>query len=336
MRCIKPKLSISKLSIFGCRVFTRKRDRGVRKLEAKALERKFVGYTEGDNGYLVYPAHPTHGVRTQGYGSSRCDHQGVRSGLNTWQHKDARPTSWGVTATVDLAPRWWSSRQFQQRGTGQIYCNKRGVAWRREREHSWNDNEMRCLRYWGSSTGWRLYCNKRESQRLWVTGRQWNGGLLTVRDSWFLWGVTGASGKGRAQTKDTGKECSAIFGEVRTHLGVTEGDYVEPKTVYEANHGDDLDQFDVKMAFLHSSIEEEVYLEQPEEFVKKRSDGEKLVCRLNRPIYGLKQAANNCYKELANFLLKQGFASTRSRNDIACSQKQRQRFTPSSWSGLTS
>ena len=72
-------------------------------------------------------------------------------------------------------------------------------------------------------------------------------------------------------------------------------------------------QFDVKTAFLHSPIEEEVYLEQPEEFVKKGSDGEKLVCRLNKSTYGLKQAANNRYKELTNFLLRQGF--TRSRND---------------------
>ena len=33
-----------------------------------------------------------------------------------------------------------------------------------------------------------------------------------------------------------------FFGEVRTHLVVTEGDYVEPKTVYEAKHGGDWDQ----------------------------------------------------------------------------------------------
>ena len=32
----------------------RRRDRDVSKLEPKALEGKFVGYTEGDNRYLVY------------------------------------------------------------------------------------------------------------------------------------------------------------------------------------------------------------------------------------------------------------------------------------------
>ena len=78
MRGIKPKLSIGKLSIFGCTVFMSKRDRDVSKLEPKALEGKFLGYTEGDNGYLVY----VRTQHTQGCGSSRCDHQGVRSGLN--------------------------------------------------------------------------------------------------------------------------------------------------------------------------------------------------------------------------------------------------------------
>ena len=54
MRGVEPKLSISKPSIFGCTVVMRKWDRDVSKLEPKELEGKFVGYTEGHNGYLVY------------------------------------------------------------------------------------------------------------------------------------------------------------------------------------------------------------------------------------------------------------------------------------------
>ena len=80
-----------------------------------------------------------------------------------------------------------------------------------------------------------------------------------------------------------------------------------------AKQGLVMHQFDVKTAFLLSPIEAEVYLEQPQEFVKSGSEGEKLVCRLNKSIYGLKQVANNWYKEMANFLLRQGF--TRSRNN---------------------
>ena len=58
MRGIKPKLSISKLSIFCCTVFMRNRDRDVSKLEPKALEGNFVGYTEGDN--YTWGTYPTH------------------------------------------------------------------------------------------------------------------------------------------------------------------------------------------------------------------------------------------------------------------------------------
>ncbi|CAB3978840.1 Hypothetical predicted protein [Paramuricea clavata] len=70
---------------------------------------------------------------------------------------------------------------------------------------------------------------------------------------------------------------------------------------------------DVKSAYLHSKIEEDIYLEQPEGFVKKANSGQKLVCKLNKSIYGLKQAAKNWYEALTSLLLKKGFK--RSCND---------------------
>ncbi|CAB4001163.1 Hypothetical predicted protein [Paramuricea clavata] len=74
-----------------------------------------------------------------------------------------------------------------------------------------------------------------------------------------------------------------------------------------------LGQMDVKSAYLHSKIEEQIYLEQPEGFVKKANSGQKLVCKLNKAIYGLKQAAKNWYEALTSLLLKKGFK--RSCND---------------------
>ena len=41
-----------------------------------------------------------------------------------------------------------------------------------------------------------------------------------------------------------------------------------------------LGQKDVKSAYLHSTIEEEIYLEQPDGFVKQGENGQKLVCKL--------------------------------------------------------
>jgi hypothetical protein len=44
----------------------------------------------------------------------------------------------------------------------------------------------------------------------------------------------------------------------------------------------------VKTAFLHSNLEEEIYIEEPEGFqVKGKED---YVCKLKKCLYGLKQA----------------------------------------------
>ena len=52
--------------------------------------------------------------------------------------------------------------------------------------------------------------------------------------------------KRTGQSPDEGHEQGMFpifFGEIRTHLAVTEGNYLEPKTVYEAKQADEWDQW---------------------------------------------------------------------------------------------
>lgn len=66
-------------------------------------------------------------------------------------------------------------------------------------------------------------------------------------------------------------------------------------------------QMDVKAAFLHAPIHHEIFIEQPEGFVELSENGEKLVYRLKKSLYGLKQSGRNWNKVLDEYLISDGF-----------------------------
>lgn len=61
----------------------------------------------------------------------------------------------------------------------------------------------------------------------------------------------------------------------------------------------------MKTTFLHGNLEEEIYMLQPKGF--KQKGKENLVCRLNKSLYGLKQALRCWYKRFDSFIIGLGY-----------------------------
>jgi hypothetical protein len=64
-------------------------------------------------------------------------------------------------------------------------------------------------------------------------------------------------------------------------------------------------QLDVKIAFLHGDLDEEIYMEQPQGFTSPGR--EHLVCLVCKSLYGLKQAPRKWYKKFDDFVRSIGF-----------------------------
>ncbi|EOY27051.1 Cysteine-rich RLK (RECEPTOR-like protein kinase) 8, putative [Theobroma cacao] len=67
----------------------------------------------------------------------------------------------------------------------------------------------------------------------------------------------------------------------------------------------DLQQFDVKNAFLHGDLEEELYMKIPPGFDDKKT--KRKVCRLKKAVYGLKQSPKAWFNRLNKAIISFGY-----------------------------
>ena len=63
-------------------------------------------------------------------------------------------------------------------------------------------------------------------------------------------------------------------------------------------------QFDVRSALLNVNLSDDIYIEQPRGFAPARANGEKLYCKLQKCLFGLKQAGWGRNKTITLWILK--------------------------------
>jgi hypothetical protein len=76
--------------------------------------------------------------------------------------------------------------------------------------------------------------------------------------------------------------------------------------------GWEVHEMDMKNAFLHRDISEEIYMEHPQGFMQDSS----LVCRLKKSLYGLKQASRAWYAKMESYLLSHNFVHCKSHPNV--------------------
>lgn len=64
-------------------------------------------------------------------------------------------------------------------------------------------------------------------------------------------------------------------------------------------------QLDVKSAFLHGELREDVYIEQPKGYVKKGKEHN--IYKLHKALYGLRQAPRAWFSRIESHFVKKGF-----------------------------
>ncbi|KAL2329865.1 hypothetical protein Fmac_017446 [Flemingia macrophylla] len=75
-----------------------------------------------------------------------------------------------------------------------------------------------------------------------------------------------------------------------------------------------LHQLDIKNAFLHGELEEEIYMEQPPGFVAQGESG--LVCKLRRSLYGLKKSPRAWFGKFSHVLGEFGMIRSESDHSV--------------------
>ena len=102
----------------------------------------------------------------------------------------------------------------------------------------------------------------------------------------------------RGNTQEWGVDYEEVFAPVARYETI--------RTLLAASVDEEMHvhQMDVISAYVQGELNDEIYMEQPEMFVKRGH--EEKVCKLLKPLYGLKQSGREWYKKLDSYIMEIG------------------------------
>jgi len=133
-------------------------------------------------------------------------------------------------------------------------------------------------------------------------------GIKILKNRWVLRQKTTEKGEVRFKARLVAKgyvQKQGIDYE-ETLSSVARYDTIRALLAVAAAENLELAQFDIKTAFLNGTLEENVYMEQPEGF----EDSTERVCLLRKSLYGLKQAPRCWNERFKKFMKKAGFKNS--------------------------
>ncbi|KAL9250338.1 Retrovirus-related Pol polyprotein from transposon TNT 1-94-like protein [Drosera capensis] len=289
----RKEVSLSHLKLFGCVSYVRVKDADRDKLDPKAMKCTFIGYGADDIGYRFWDDQNRKIIRSRDVTFNESTvYKDMFAGdaEGTKKPPEKEKAKLEDITDKDLAGNSGSSgdRTSEETVPAILEVRRSNRTIRAPQRYSPSESLSVMMRH----CRWMIRLNggKKALQNKWVfTVKEEHDGRKRYKARLVV--------KGFQQKRDI--DYNEIFSPV---VKMTTIRLVLSIVTAENLH---LEQLDVKTAFLHGDLDEDIYMVQPEGY--QIAGKENLVCKLTKSLYGLKQVPRQWYLKFDNFMSRSGY-----------------------------